>query len=258
MTSPPVVTLTLLTLAFLAAPWSLEHKAHMALHGLCAQRPSHSYWVGDSLLPFDARMLGIYAGFVAAAIAIMRVGGFRRSRAISPGWSILLATLVGTMAVDGFNSLLLDMGVWHPYAPSNALRVVTGAGTGLALAVALCHLAAITLWRTTDRSRFVVSGRRELVVLVIAPAPLLLLIVSAPGWLYGPISIVLIVGALAVLAAVALIAIVLFRRLDYAFTSPAQLQPLMVQAILIGVVAMASLAGGRFLVERMLGGATLT
>ena len=31
-------------MAFLAAPWSFEQKAHAAMHGLCAQTPSHSFF----------------------------------------------------------------------------------------------------------------------------------------------------------------------------------------------------------------------
>ena len=162
------------------------------------------------------------------------------------------------MAVDGLNSLLLDMRMWHPYEPSNALRVVSGAGTGVALAVAHAHLSAITLWRTTDRSRFVVATRREVVALAAAPVPPLLLITAAPGWLYGPIAIGLILAALAVMAMLALIAIVLMRRLDYAFTSPGQLEPVMVQAIVVGVLAMASLSAGRMVAERVLGSTPLT
>lgn len=257
-TAPLVVTVALLKLGFLAAPWPLEQKVHVALHGLCAQRPSHSYWVGDARLPFDARMMGIYGGFAAGAIVLAASGGYRRSRAVPRGWAATLALLVGAMAVDGFNSLLLDMAAWHPYGPSNALRVATGAGAGVALAIALCHLAAITLWRTTERGRFVVSGRGELVALVAAPAPPLLLATAAPGWLYGPISLLLLLSALSVLASLALICIVLARRLDYAFASPGQLQPLMVQATLVGVAAMASLSAGRFLVERLIGTTPLT
>ena len=49
---------------FVSVPM-LEHKAHAFLHGICAQRPSHSLQVGDELLPFDARMTGIYTGFLS-------------------------------------------------------------------------------------------------------------------------------------------------------------------------------------------------
>ena len=257
-TSPLAVTAAFLLLGFVAAPWSIEHKAHMALHGLCAQRPSHSYWVGDARLPFDARMMGIYAGFITGSVALILAGGFRRSKAVTPFWAAVLALLVGAMALDGTNSLLLDMMVWHPYEPSNALRVVTGAGTGIALAIVLCHLAAITLWRTTDRARFVVSGRRETLLLAASPAPLLLLIAIAPGWLYGSIAVLLIAGAVGVLAMLSLICIVLLRRLDYAFQSPRQLEPIMVQALLVGVATMASLSAGRVLVERLFGTTPLT
>jgi hypothetical protein len=40
---------------FLAYPAALDDKARAALHGLCAQRPSHSFAFDDRLLPFDAR-----------------------------------------------------------------------------------------------------------------------------------------------------------------------------------------------------------
>ena len=48
--------------AFLIAPGNVASKTHVALHGLCAQRPSHSLQIGGSTLPMDARMTGIYIG----------------------------------------------------------------------------------------------------------------------------------------------------------------------------------------------------
>lgn len=257
-TSPATLAAGLLLLGFLAAPWSVEHKAHLALHGLCAQRPSHSYWVGDHRLPFDARMMGIYAGFLASGIALVAAGAHRRSRAVTIPWALVLALLIGAMAVDGFNSLLLDMRLWHPYAPSNALRAVTGAGTGVALAVALCHLVAITVWRRTDRSRFVLSRPRELAGVMSAAMAVCWLIAVAPGWLYAPVAIALMLSSLGVLATLALVFIVLLRQLDLSFEGIRELQPLLVQAVVIGIVAMATLSAGRLLAERFLGATTLT
>ena len=57
----PMVCL-LAVAAFIALPGAVDEKTQQALHGLCAQRPSHSYWLGDARLPFDARMTGIYGG----------------------------------------------------------------------------------------------------------------------------------------------------------------------------------------------------
>src|SRR5262245_4467600 len=110
---------SLVVLAFLAAPWSLEHKAHVALHGLCAQRPSHSFLLGGERLPFDARMTGIYGGFLGAANYL---GARRRYRAAGlPSWPTIgvLVLFVGVMGADGFNSLFQDMGWRHFYEPAN-------------------------------------------------------------------------------------------------------------------------------------------
>src|SRR5687768_9906499 len=147
---PVAVAPILGTLVFLALPWSLEHKAHVILHGLCAQRPSHTYYFGDRPLPFDARMTGIYLGFLATMIVLIRAGAYRWCRTPSPGRIAVLLVLGGIMAVDGFNSLLKDLALPYPYEPRNWLRVVTGAGAGLVLAVALCFLLSVTLWRTVD------------------------------------------------------------------------------------------------------------
>ena len=77
----------LITLVFLALPWSIEHKAHLALHGLCAQRPSHTYTFNGRLLPFDARMTGIYSGFLVTTSVL-----FAERRAPVVPSTLVLAT----------------------------------------------------------------------------------------------------------------------------------------------------------------------
>src|SRR5215211_1548630 len=61
---------------FFCLPWSFEHKAHAYLHGLCAQRPSHSLIMGELALPFDARMTGIYGGFLVTSSYLLLRGRF--------------------------------------------------------------------------------------------------------------------------------------------------------------------------------------
>ena len=62
---------------FLLAPWSIEVKSIAILHGLCAQRPSHSFWFGSDRLPFDSRMTGIYGGFLVTQLYLLARGRFR-------------------------------------------------------------------------------------------------------------------------------------------------------------------------------------
>src|SRR5690625_4312175 len=64
---------------FLAAPWSLEEKGLVAVHGRCAQPPTRSFWFGESRLPFDARMTGIYGGALIVGIYLLARGRLYRN-----------------------------------------------------------------------------------------------------------------------------------------------------------------------------------
>ena len=245
-----------LVLAFLAAPWSLQHKAHAALHGLCAQTPSHTFLMGGQPLPFDARMTGIYGGFAVTFACMLWLGRHRAARLPSFPLIALLAAFVGAMAIDGFNSLFLDLGRPHPYQPDNRLRLVTGTGTGISLAVILCYLIGVTLWRRPD-TRLPVLTWRDLAILLPAQAPFALLVVSGWGWLSAPLTVGLVLAALAVLTTLALVAIVLFRRLDYSFDGIGELHSQATAAMIVAVSIMALLASGRFLLEHVTGIQTL-
>ena len=245
-----------LLLAFLAAPWPLQHKAHAALHGLCAQNPSHTFLMGRSPLPFDARMTGIYGGFAVAFACLIWLGRHRAARLPSYPLMALLAALVGVMAIDGFNSLFLDLGRPHPYQPDNRLRLLTGIGTGISLAVILCYLIGSTLWRRPDTKQPVLTWR-DLGILLPAQAPFALLVLSGWGWLSAPLTVGLVMAAVAVLTTLALVAIVLFKRLDYSFDGAGELHAHATAAMIVAVAAMALLASGRFLLEHVTGIQTL-
>lgn len=240
-----------LALLFLAAPWSWQHKAHAALHGLCAQTPSHTLYLGDVPLPFDSRMTGIYGGFLATMIVLVARGRHRSARL--PGWPVigLLASFVLAMAVDGFNSLLLDLLRPNLYPPDNRLRLLTGTATGISLAVVVCYLFALSLWRAPDPRARVVIGR-DVPLLLTAQIPFVALALSGAGWLAFPLSLLLVIAAVIVISSLALVAIVLFRRLDATFDTVRELHGVATAAVLAGVAVMASLSGARFLLEHLL------
>jgi len=228
----------------------------VALHGLCAQTPSHTFIFGGQPLPFDARMTGIYGGFMVAFACLVAMGRHRAARLPSFPLMALLAMMVGLMAVDGFNSLLLDLGESHPYQPDNRLRLITGVGTGIALAVVFCYLFGVTLWNRPDMAQPVFT-RRDLVILIPAQAPFLILVMAGWGWTAPFLTVGLVLTAVLVIAALALIAIVLIRRLDYTFERTADLQATATTAVFVAVVLMALLSGGRFLLEHVTGMQTL-
>ncbi|MGI9254699.1 MAG: DUF2085 domain-containing protein [Thermomicrobiales bacterium] len=251
-----VVALGLLV-AFLLAPWSMAHKAHAILHGLCAQRPSHSLTLGGQPLPFDARMTGIYGGFAVTFIYLLARGRFRAFRYPSPGVAIALGLFVAALAIDGANALLVDLGRTPLYAPDNRIRLATGLLTGISLAVALCYMTATTLWRRGDWSMRTVSGVGELGLLMLLQLPFAFVVTSGAGWLSGPVAVALVAAAAGTVGTIALASFILATGRDRTYDRFAELQLPAALALLAGVVFMAAIAGGRFWMEQTMGLQTL-
>ena len=243
-------------LAFLAAPWPLGVKSHALLHGLCAQRPSHTFTFGGRELPFDARMTGIYAGFFLSAIVLVARGRHRAGKLPSIWVMGALTMLAGAMALDGFNSLFLDLNLPFLYTPSNALRLTTGLGVGIVLAIALAYLVAISLWRRPEMKMTAVDGR-GLALLLAAQTPAL---VFLTGWapLYAPLTLLLLCSAVAVVSLLALVTLVMIVRADNSFSGPRDVQAYASAGLALGLLAIALLAGARFLYERHFGPSPLT
>ncbi len=242
---------------FLLAPWPFAHKAHAVLHGLCAQRPSHTFDLAGQLLPFDARMTGIYGGFAIATLYLIVRGRFRAFRLPSVPTLVVLAAFVGVMAIDGFNALLDDLG--NPvYPPDNRLRLATGLLAGVALAVALCFLLSTTLWRRGDWTAPTVRGPGEALGIAALAAPFALLPLSGWGWLHAPLSLVLLLSAVAAVAMLMTATVLLATGRDRQHERMADAQVSATIGVLAGVAFILLVAAGRFWLEREFGLRTLT
>lgn len=250
-------TAALLAILFVAFPGSIADKAHLAVHGLCAQTPSHSLILGGQRLPFDARMTGIYAGALSTSAWLFWRGRFRGWLLPPPRVVVALVASVAAMGVDGANSLARDLGFATPYAPNNTLRLATGLATGTALATALCFLLATTLWRTGE-NRAAVAGMREWGLLGLIQLPIAAALLSGIGVFYAPAALLLVVAAggviAALLAASGLLALGRDRRClawsDAAFAGTL--------ALLGSVAIMALAACGRLALEAAVGPSPLT
>lgn len=241
-----------LFLLFFAAPWGWENTARAVLHGLCAQTPSHTLRFGPYGLPFDSRMTGIYGGFLPTFVGLCAAARHRRARLPNRWTFAVLALLVVAMAVDGFNSLFLDLQLRHPYTPQNWLRLLTGVGTGVAIAVVMTFLVATSLWRRPDTARAAVAPR-DLALLLAAQAPFVALALSGYWFLALPLTLILLASAMTAVSVIALVAIVLFRQWDGRYSNAWELDRLATVAIVIAAVVIGGLASGRFLLEHFLG-----
>jgi uncharacterized membrane protein len=254
----PAMLVVAIVVAFFLVPVPLERKAYAALHGLCAQRPSHSLTLGGSLLPFDARMTGIYLGFGGAFLGLLLAGRHRHAGLPSIGGLVVILAMVGAMALDGFNSLFRNLGYPVPYQPDNRLRLFTGLGAGVGLAIMLAMLLGMSLWtrpRVRDR---VVNRWWQPLFLYGAASILALPVLTGAGALLIPYSIVLLVSATVVISGLALVTIVLFTGRENLFSRASDLDSHLAWGVLAGVMAMAMLAGLRFGIEEALGLPALT
>ncbi len=238
--------------AVFANPGGYSETSYALLHGLCAQTPSHTIHFGDAPLPFDGRMTGIYGGFLVTFIGLLASRKVFAYGAIPKTVIAVLVLLLLAMAADGFNSLLTDLGMWHPWTSANWLRVVTGFGVGVGLAVALCWLLASSTWHLSRPTAGVTSLRD----LWIAPVGLLFygaMLLWSPTWLHLPVAIMLVLSAWLVVTLLVLVSILLAFRLDDRMRSMAQLHVPGAIAALLAISIMIGLGSFRFWVERTFG-----
>ena len=239
-------------LALVVAPWPIAEKLYAVVHGLCAQRPSHSFALGGTNLPFDARMAGIYGGTLTTLLFLTARGRWRAIRL--PSWPVLaaLASFVVMMGLDGVNSTLMDFGYPYAYEPDNRLRLATGLLMGVALGVMLCYLTSATLWAYVEDAP-ILRGWRELALLLACQGGMFLLIASGWGWLYLPVALALVGGAVTAVLLLSLSSLILLYRRENRARRPADVAGFASAALLLSYAVMALIAVGRWYLETTLG-----
>jgi uncharacterized membrane protein len=203
--------------------------------GICSQLPGHSFYPAGQQLPLCARNTGVYLGFALGFLTLLGAGRVRVSRLPSPAVALALLGLVGLMAIDGFNSLFLDLGLPHLYQPQNLLRLVSGLGAGVAMVAFITPVANGLLWRHEDaRSSF----RSFAQLAVVAPLLLLAFLAagSQSGWLLYPIAIVSSLGLLLALTLVNLVFVICFSPLIGRFERWRQVVPVFTLAATLTVI----------------------
>ncbi len=244
----PISALLLLGV-FLAIPVSLSAKSHAFLHGICAQRPSHTLQFGDGLLPFDARMTGIYAGFLSTFVLLIMQGRHRNAGLPTLSAGAMLLLLLATMAVDGFNSLFTDVGFATPYRPRNEMRLLTGAAAGVGLATMLCMLLGQTIWRRPRMGQRIVSRWWEPLSLLCGCLPVVAVLLSGWSPLLAPLTLMLVTSAVVAFSGLAMVALLLICGQENRFERIGELQRWIVAGGLTGIAIIGLLAAGRFMFE---------
>lgn len=231
---------------------SFAYTSRTVLHGLCAQQPAHSMVVGGELLPFDSRMTGIYSGALLCWCVLAAIGRVITKRIPPMPVITTLAVAVALLAVDGFNSLFVDLGIWQVYEPQNAIRFFTGFGTGVALTTLLSWLIGSSLWKLSSDAP---TWRIVSSLIWIVPMSVLsyLSLNFAPSWSYPVIAIALMASAWITVTGLVLVIIVSMFRIEYKVTSLTKLHVPLAASAALGLAVILGLAQGRFWLEGTLG-----
>ena len=239
-----------LLLALLFSPgMPLEWKMYAVVHGICAQQ--HNIFVGGLQFPLCARNSGIYLSFMLTFIYLYAMGRGRAGKL--PPWHISLTLLafVGIMAVDGFNSLLLDLGLPNWYQPDNFLRTLTGMGMGITIATMLHIVLNNTLRQNVDPQQPVFSRWSELLGIIAVDLLALAAIYGNLGITFWPLAFLAFFGILGVLYLVCLLLTSLFMGYEGKVTHLRQLAQPATIALIPTLLIAGMMSWLRFWMESM-------
>jgi len=206
------VAVGLLLLGWLLnTPGGLLGKADAVGYAVCHRIDVRSFYLGERQLPLCARCTGMYLGAVLG-LAYQQVVSRRRGG--TPGRPVIavLGLLVLFFVVDGFNSFISFFpGAPMLYQPQNWLRLLTGSGMGIAIAVALFPAFNQTVWMDWD-PRPAMPGLRSLGGLALLMLLVDLLVLSQNPLLLYPLALISAAGVLLLLTlAYTMVWVMIFR-----------------------------------------------
>ena len=165
------------------------------LNGVSAQRPSHSVFIGGEQLPLEARMGGIFLGFLCAVALVLVFGRLRASQPPHGALGLACWALVALTGLDGLNAFLFDGNLPHLYTPNTALRLLTGLGAGLGLGLMAVPVVAGVVWaRPSDEAS--IEDPLELLGGLVLVGLVGALVLVGVGVLLWPIALAMLAGVI--------------------------------------------------------------
>jgi hypothetical protein len=165
---------------------------------------------------------------------------------------IVLAAGVLALAIDGFNSLALDLGFPHLYQPHNLLRLGTGLVTGLAMASLALPILNQLFWRENNQQSSIPTWKSLLHFL-----PILILcffaVASQSSIVLYPLALLSTIGILTAISSINLIFIIALSKRGATFVYYRQLLPFFGLAFALAIGEMLALAQLKFALLQALG-----
>jgi uncharacterized membrane protein len=165
------------------------------LYGVSSQRPSHSVFLGGEQLPLEARMGGIFLGFLCAVALVGFLGRLRAGQQPRGALAFACWALIALTGLDGLNAFFYDGSLPHLYAPNTTLRLLTGLGAGLAVGLMAVPVVASVVWaKPSDEAS--IEDPIELLAGVALAGLAGGLILAGVGVLLWPVALLMLVGVL--------------------------------------------------------------
>jgi hypothetical protein len=138
-------------------------------------------------------MGGIFLGFLCAVALVAILGRLHASQPPNGTLGLACWALVALTGLDGLNAFLFDGNLPHLYAPSTALRLLTGLGAGLGVGLMAVPVVASVVWsRPVDEAA--IEDPVELVGGLALVALLGALVLAGVGVLLWPIALAMLAG----------------------------------------------------------------
>ncbi len=214
---------------FVLVPMPLVNKFYLIGFGICPQRPSHSYFLGENMLlgetvvraifpvinriapntatkmPVEARMYGMFAGFLVTWLYSFWRGRGHAAGMPSPLIMLAYVSFIAIMGVDGGNATMYDIhnaGVPIPYVyvPRLDVRFITGWLSGIGMAGIVLPAVNYVLWKYAE-AKPMFDRLIDLLPLLLMGAVILVLLTTGSGLFFYPLAVLAPLGILATLGA---------------------------------------------------------
>lgn len=208
----PLVLFIALLAAAALLPESALRVFDYAGMAVCHRIPSRTYFVAGQQLPVCARDTGMFSTALLTALILLSRPGMRPVGFPPRPISAVLAGLFLAWGFDGFNSyLLLLRGEVFLYEPQNIMRLVTGAGMGLAIGVFAAALFHQVAWRDA-RDAPITASWSALLAPALSAIAVIALVLSRPAFLYGLLATLSGLGIIGLLTLVNSMMVLLLTR----------------------------------------------
>jgi uncharacterized membrane protein len=210
--------LVFLAAAVLLAGWLLNTpsgivgKADAIGYAVCHRIGERSFHIAGRAVSLCARCTGMYLGAVVGMV-YQSLLGRRRTAWPRRGMLIVLGIFFIAFGIDGVNSAsILFFQKPLLYQPHNTLRLITGTGMGLVMAITLLPAFNQTVWQAYSHRTALETWGQFGGLLGVSAASIILVLTENPFFLY-PLTLVSAGGVVLLLAMVYTMALLmLFRK----------------------------------------------